>query len=215
MREALMRAQRRRRGTRTAVGREKTRTARVRAWGWGWGRESLIGVTSCSLEQVDGRPDEDPDEVDEAPVEAGDLEAVVGGEALGDPDGHGPQVDDAGEDVEAVEAGDDEEGEAEGRHAPGVGVEAGAVEDEVGPLVGLEAEEEGAGEDGDDQELDGVAAGALAHSVHGEGHGGAAADEDGGHEGHEADVHDLEAVGPGGAAQAGGPQADEEAGEGH
>src|SRR5579875_604565 len=142
MREALMRAQRRRRGTRTAVGREKTRTARVRAWGWGWGRESLIGVTSCSLEQVDGRPDEDPDEVDEAPVEAGDLEAVVGGEALGDPDGHGPQV-------------------------------------------------EGAGEDGDDQELDGVAAGALAHSVHGEGHGGAAADEDGGHEGHEADVHDL------------------------
>ncbi|HLW47282.1 MAG TPA: hypothetical protein VKW09_05885 [bacterium] len=37
------------------------------------------------LQQVDRRPDEDPDQIDEAPVEARDLEPVFAGQPLCDP----------------------------------------------------------------------------------------------------------------------------------
>src|SRR3546814_2520464 len=95
--------------------------------------------------EVEESEDEDPDEVDEVPVEAGDLDGRIVARAvvMAAPDlgGDNQQHDHAGRDVEAVKAGDHEEGGAELLRAPGIAPGADALVDELGPFEGLHGHE--------------------------------------------------------------------------
>src|SRR5579875_21339 len=125
-------------------------TCRYRRSSWAacsarWGDATLCVAIGELLQEVDEREHEDPDEVDEVPVEGGDLDlAVVLGGVLAEEraDENRPQVHDAREDVHAVEAGEDEEGGAEEILADRLPL----VKDELVPLVGLEREEDRAAE---------------------------------------------------------------------
>src|ERR1700716_1387687 len=111
---------------------------------------SLMAVSLLRLgDQVHDGEDHDPDDVDEVPVEAGDLdllgvalvESTLGGEAP-----EGDQPDDADRDVGAVEAGEDEE-----RRAEQVGVEGEALAGKLGELEDLAADEHRAEQRGGEQ----------------------------------------------------------------
>src|SRR5690348_5169572 len=108
----------------------------------------------CLSPQVEQREDEDPHQVDEVPVEAGDLddlpaalarseEALLAGVEIAAPDlaGHQYEEDHPDGDVGAVEAGDHEEHRAELRRPPGVLPRADAFGDQLGPLERLHADE--------------------------------------------------------------------------
>src|SRR5215475_1359982 len=93
-------------------------------------------MSALLRDEVDDGEDGDPDDVDEVPVEAGDLDlgvvARVEPAALElPPEGHEP--DHAAADVGAVEAGEGEEGRPEEIGAEGEPV----VERECGELVDL------------------------------------------------------------------------------
>ena len=79
-----------------------------------------------------------------------DLDHVVGGRRRPPRDRaeDGEEIDDAAGDVQTVEAGDDEEGGPEQRGAPGIAVDVQPPMDEVRPLVGLQAHEDGAAQRG-------------------------------------------------------------------
>src|SRR5262245_61305164 len=112
-------------------------------------------MVTFSLHQIHEREDQDPDEIDEMPVQRGDLDRVVLGgrvttaERL---DEDAAQIDDASEDVAAVEAREAEEGRREQRRAEGVSREAHPVLDEVRPLERLHAEERDSAEDRQSEE---------------------------------------------------------------
>src|SRR4051812_21782441 len=94
-------------------------------------------VIRLRLHQIVEREYEYPDHVDEVPVQAGVFDAVGG--VLAE---HGPQRDDRedgqpAQDVEAVEAGDYEEGCRKLRYAPGILRQGCAFTDEVRPLEDL------------------------------------------------------------------------------
>src|SRR5579871_1093154 len=98
------------------------------------------------LQEVDEGEDEDPDEIDEVPVEGGDLDLAVAlrrvlAEEAARED-HA-QVHDPREHVHPVEPGEDEKGGAEEvlpNRLP-------LVEDELVPLEGLQREEDHPAED--------------------------------------------------------------------
>src|SRR4030095_15609321 len=97
-----------------------------------------------ALQEIDEREDEDPDEIDEVPVETGDLDlrVVLRREPSRQADQQDDaQVNDATEDVHAVKAGQDEE-----RGAEVVLGDRLAVLDEMVPFVGLQPEERRAAE---------------------------------------------------------------------
>src|SRR5512134_1810620 len=71
--------------------------------------DSLSGL---DRQQVDQRKDEHPDEIDEMPVEAADLDVLA---RRAPPQRDYRQVDHARQDVKHVQAGDPEEGRAEER----------------------------------------------------------------------------------------------------
>src|SRR2546428_581640 len=85
-----------------------------------------------SGDEVDEGEDQDPDQVDEVPVETDDFDGAVvlrGVRPLGGTDEDAEQVDDAGQNVAAVEPGQDEEGCAEqGVDAPRVRGDGHALE---------------------------------------------------------------------------------------
>src|SRR5215212_11261113 len=106
------------------------------------------------LPEIKQREDEHPDEVDEMPVQAGDLDDLVppfpaGEEApllpveVAAPDlaGDDEQEDHADRHVGAVEPRDHEEGGAELRRAPGVPPGPDALADQLAPLESLHADE--------------------------------------------------------------------------
>src|SRR5262245_62722048 len=100
----------------------------------------MSGAAGALLrEQVDEGEDGHPDDVDEVPVEAGDLQAHEVPRVEAPPQGAaeaGEEPDDADEDVRPVEAGEGEEGlpeDATGEGEPLLG--------ELGELVGLAGEE--------------------------------------------------------------------------
>src|SRR3546814_11441596 len=92
--------------------------------------------------EVEESEDEDPDEVDEVPVEAGDLDGRIVARAvvMAAPDlgGDNQQHEHAGRDVEAVQAGDNQEGGAELIRAPGIAQGAAAPVDGTGPCESLQ-----------------------------------------------------------------------------
>src|SRR5574342_592611 len=101
---------------------------------------SLTGVRSSARrsQQVDEGEDEDPDQVDEVPVEADVLDevgVVAGQRPPRDLRERNPEQDHPSEDVAAVEAGDAVEGRGEV-----AGPERDPVLDQVGVLVALAAE---------------------------------------------------------------------------
>src|SRR5512137_933852 len=80
----------------------------------------VVAVTWGSLDQVEQREEEDPDEVDEVPVEAGELDRrrVARAElAAGGPHRHPAQDAHADEHVEPVQAGHEEVDREVHRHA--------------------------------------------------------------------------------------------------
>src|SRR5690606_39303556 len=106
--------------------------------------------------QVEEREDEDPDQIDEVPVEPGDLDDLVttlptreepaGASveiAAQDFPRDDDQKDDADRYVRAVKAGDHEEGGAELRRAPGVFQWPDADPDQLRLPQGLHAEARG------------------------------------------------------------------------
>src|SRR5512133_1375500 len=99
---------------------------------------------TASRHEVDEGEDEDPHEVDEAPVEAQQLDLVRGGAAAEVLREDGGDVDDADEDVEPVEPGDDVE-----RAGPDRPPEHEPLADEPAPLARLSGEEEQAPQRGD------------------------------------------------------------------
>src|SRR5512133_133855 len=111
---------------------------------------------AASGHQVDEREDEDPDEVDEAPVEAEQLDVVSRRPSAQIPREDGEDVDDPHRHVQPVEAGD---------HVEGVGAGGAAdrepLAEEPAPLAVLPREEEGAAERGDGEERGGRAAAPL------------------------------------------------------
>src|SRR5262245_8053727 len=107
--------------------------------------------------QIEESEDEDPDQVDEMPVEAGGFDDLVqllaaGEEALAfhveiaakDLPRHDDEKDHADRDMGAVEAGDHEEGRAELRRPPGIAPRPHPFHDELRPFEGLHADEGGA-----------------------------------------------------------------------
>src|SRR6516164_10956673 len=94
-----------------------------------------------SSDEIHEREDEDPDEIDEVPVQRGDLDlVVVVGRVLAErraPE-NGAQVADAGEDVHPVEAGQDEERGSEEVLPDRLAL----VEDELVPFERLQREED-------------------------------------------------------------------------
>src|SRR5581483_2021224 len=111
-----------------------------------WASSSAVCAMKGPLDQIDEREHENPDEIDEVPVERDDLDRVAvvrRVRALERAHEDAGEVHDAREDVAAVEAGQDEERRTEvvlGDRLP-------LVDDEVRPLVRLEAEEEEAAAD--------------------------------------------------------------------
>src|SRR6185295_12350910 len=110
------------------------------------------------LEQVEEGEDEDPDEVDEMPVKTGHLHSLRGGLALKGTDQGDGEDHEAGENVGAVESGEEEEGLAELGRPPGVAREAGAFVDEVAPLDGLAGQKRGAPPDSEGEVQEGLLA---------------------------------------------------------
>src|SRR5579884_3292060 len=171
-------------------------TCRYRRSSWAacsakWDDAALCVAMGELLQEVDEREDEDPDQVHEVPVEGGDLDlAVALGGVLAEEraDENRAEVHDAREDVQPVEAREDEEGGAEEILADRLPL----VEDELVPLVGLEREKDRA-----------------AH------HRDAAAHEQERHEGGELDPQDRRRPRPGGIAIAQRPVGREQATERH
>ena len=104
----------------------------------------VLVMASSVADEVDNREDDDPDHIDEVPVQAGDL----AGHRLLRPEpslrrepGHRQQVEHADGDVGTVEAGEHEEGATEE-----VAAQRQSLVVEVLELVDLEAEEDRAGQ---------------------------------------------------------------------
>src|SRR3954470_19738381 len=109
---------------------------------------------SCPSPKIEKCEDEDPDEIDEVPVQARDLDDLAASLAareeaflldleIAAPDlsGDDDEEDHADRDVGAVKARDHEEGRAELRRAPGVAPGPHPFEDQLRPLEGLHADE--------------------------------------------------------------------------
>src|SRR6478735_8439264 len=108
-------------------------------------------ATSPEIEQ---REDEDPDEIDEVPVQAGDLDDLVAAlpareepaallVEIAAPDlaRDDQQEDHADRDMGAVEAGDHEETRSELLGAPGIAPGTDPFRDQLRPFEGLHADE--------------------------------------------------------------------------
>src|SRR5688572_2499619 len=95
--------------------------------------------------EIKQRKDEHPNQIDEVPVQAGDLDDLVISGALvaplQDPGRNDAQVDHADGDVQSVKAGDHEERRAELRRAPRVAPRTHAFVDQLAPLEDLHADE--------------------------------------------------------------------------
>src|SRR5262249_35679719 len=92
------------------------------------------GTSSVLRDQVDRREDEDPHDVDEVPVQTGDLDALrirLGQPALRGAAPQDQQPDDAHRHVRAVQPGEREERRPEhvGRKGEALSVELGELED--------------------------------------------------------------------------------------
>src|SRR6266498_970335 len=126
---------------------------------------------ATSRHEVDEGEDEDPHEIDEAPVEAEEVLQE-----------HGRDVEDARQDVEAVESGDDVEGAGAWRPP-----EDEPFADEAGPLPRLAEQEQQPAERGDGEQHGGSAAAPLDRGCPGEHVREARADEEEGERGRERD----------------------------
>src|SRR5579885_3219197 len=177
-------------------------TCRYRRSSWAacsakWDDAALCVAMGELLQEVDEREDEDPDQVHEVPVEGGDLDlAVALGGVLAEEraDENRAEVHDAREDVQPVEAREDEEGGAEEILADRLPL----VEDELVPLVGLEREKDRAAEHREQEEAAQLRLVAVADAGERFHHRDAAAHEQERHEGGELDPQDRRRPRPGG-----------------
>src|SRR5579884_625273 len=194
-------------------------TCRYRRSSWAacsakWDDAALCVAMGELLQEVDEREDEDPDQVHEVPVEGGDLDlAVALGGVLAEEraDENRAEVHDAREDVQPVEAREDEEGGAEEILADRLPL----VEDELVPLVGLEREKDRAAEHREQEEAAQLRLVAVADAGERFHHRDAAAHEQERHEGGELDPQDRRRPRPGGIAIAQRPVGREQATERH
>src|SRR4030095_13221257 len=101
---------------------------------------SALSFPLCRrLEEIDEGEDENPDQVDEVPVESDRLDAVEFGCRVASAERlrqNETQVHDAAEDVAPVKSRGHVEGRAKLRRTPGVGREQHAFVDQMVPLVG-------------------------------------------------------------------------------
>src|ERR1700730_18057010 len=99
----------------------------------------------AQLPQIEECEDEDPHQIDEMPIQAGDLHGLIGSLAViksrPDPARDDSQVNHARRDVQAVETGDHEKTRSELRRAPGVPPRTDAFGDELGPFERLHTNE--------------------------------------------------------------------------
>src|SRR5690606_21314808 len=163
-----------------------------------------ISLMTSSSPQVEEGEDEDPDEIDEVPVEAHDLDGFVASlaarEEAGPPvveiaaddlAGDDQQEDDADGHVRPVEARDHEEGGAELCRPPRVAPGPDALADELRPLEGLHAHEGGAEEGGHHQQRRRRPPLAAVTVIDRHRHGAAAGDE---HECHDGDEDERQVL---------------------
>src|SRR5437763_16287686 len=138
-----------------------------------------------------------PHQVDEMPVQAGDLHRLIAALAViksaPHPQSYHSQVDNARRYVQAVEPGDHEETRSELRRAQRVSPGTNSFPDELGPLERLHANERGAERRSDQHQRRGIGAMAAVAEVHGHRHGPAAGDQTHGHD-RDQDQRDVRAA---------------------
>src|SRR5437588_5022304 len=149
------------------------------------------------LPKIKESENEYPHQVDEVPVQAGDLHRLIAPltviESAPNPQSYDSQVDNARRYVQAVEPGDHKETRSKLCRAQWVSPGTNSFPDELGPLERLHANERGPERRSDQHQRRGIGAMAAVAEVDGHRHGPAAGDQNHGHD-RDQDQRDVRAA---------------------